>query len=954
MSATGTTTTGTVVAATGTPTTGTGVAATGTTTTGTGVRPPSADVPPGVRPNLARMAPRRVAIVPHTHWDREWYEPFQSFRLRLVEVVGELLSLLESDPSYARFLFDGQAAALEDYLEVRPETEERIRNLAASGRLAVGPWYTLMDEFLVSPETIVRDLQLGIRKSAAFGGAMEVGYLPDMFGHVAQMPQLLRLFGFEHAVVWRGVPASITSTGFVWEAPDGSSVRAEYLPFGYGNGSLLPDDAKALVRRVRDHLEQIGPFLVSDLLLMNGSDHLPPQPGLGRVVAEANALQDDLRFEITSLPEYLARAPSDGLPRWRGELRSGARANVLMGVTSNRVDVKRVAAAAERALERRAEPYAALFVPSDSWPEAQLDLAWKEVVRNAAHDSICACSVDDVVDEVLQRFAAARAIADGLAARALGALGASMAAPGPVIVNPSARERSGTVEVVVSSDEPATVGGASARGVVQVVSERAGLPGTLTLDAQTVRTILGMIDGTRIDADAWVQDVVIDDDDTGIDVTVSIGPDERPELPIARAREDLMARLGARPTAPVRVRLDQPPIRRVVARVGPVPGFGWRSYAPSPLAHPVAVEERTGAVVIDNGLLAVRVDLSDGTYSLGDLAGLGRLVDGGDLGDSYNYSPPASDLVVDAPESVTAEVAERGPVRARVVVSSRYRWPDHAETSSQRRVGTQLADLTTTLELRADEAVLRVTTSFVNPSRDHRVRVHLPLPEPASCSEAESAFGTVQRGLDAEGRPDERGLPTFPARRFVRAGGLTVAHDGVTEYELVDVTGTGAEARAHTLALTLLRSTGMLSRLGMAYRPFPAGPLTPVDGLQLVGRTVELRYAVALGDQDPWALADDVLLPLEVTGSFGGGWREEAGSALDVEGAEVSSVRREGGQLEVRVFNPWDSATTVRVGERSGWLVDLRGSALARFDGAFELRPHGIATVRLAGPDPHR
>jgi mannosylglycerate hydrolase len=897
------------------------------------------------------MAPRQVAIVPHTHWDREWYEPFQSFRLRLVEVVDELLSLLESDPSYARFLFDGQTAALDDYLEVRPQAEERIRNLAASGRLTVGPWYTLMDEFLVSPETIVRDLQLGVRRSAAFGGAMEVGYLPDMFGHVAQMPQILRLAGFEHAVVWRGVPSSITSTGFIWEAPDGSSVRAEYLPFGYANGSLLPDDAKALVRRVRDHLEQIGPFLVSDLLLMNGSDHLPPQPGLGRVVAEANALQDDLRFEITSLPEYLERTSAEGLPRWRGELRSGARANVLMGVTSNRVDVKRAAAATERALERRAEPYAALFLPSESWPEAQLDLAWREVVRNAAHDSICACSVDDVVDEVLQRFAAARAIADGLAARALHALGASIAAPGPVIVNPSARERYGIVEVVVSYDEPGTAEGPSGRGNVQVVSERAGLPGTLTLDAQTVRTVLGMIDGTRIDADAWVQDVVIGEDDTGIDVTISIGPDERPELSVARAREDLMARLGARPTAPVRVRLDQPPIRRIVARVGPVPGFGWRSYAPSPLAHPATVEERTGAVAIDNGLLTVRVDPSDGTYSLGDLAGFGRLVDSGDLGDSYNYSPPASDLVVDVPESVAVEVIERGPVRARVVVSSGYRWPDHAESSSQRRVGTKDVDVTTTLELRADDPVLTVTTRFVNPSRDHRVRVHLPLPEPASCSEAESAFGAFERGLDVEGRADERGLPTFPARRFVRAGGLTVVCDGVTEYELVDVTGTGDDARAHTLALTVLRSTGMLSRLGMAYRPFPAGPLTPVDGLQLVGRAVELRYAVALGGTDPWALADDALLPLEVVASFGGGWREETGSALCVQGAEVSAVRREGELLEVRVFNPSDTTTTVCIGERAGWLVDLRGSPVAPFDGAFELRPHGIATVRLRGPD---
>ncbi len=150
--------------------------------------------------------PRHVAIVPHTHWDREWYEPFQSFRLRLVRMLDTLIPLLEGDPSYARFLLDGQMAVVDDYLEVRPENEARIRALAAARRLSMGPWYILMDEFLVSGETIVRNLQSGMLRGAAFGGAMEVGYLPDMFGHIAQMPQILRLAGFEHAVVWRGVP----------------------------------------------------------------------------------------------------------------------------------------------------------------------------------------------------------------------------------------------------------------------------------------------------------------------------------------------------------------------------------------------------------------------------------------------------------------------------------------------------------------------------------------------------------------------------------------------------------------------------------------------------------------------------------------------------------------------------------------------------------------------------
>src|ERR1043165_9122118 len=162
---------------------------------------------------------RTVVIVPHTHWDREWYLPFQTFRLRLVDPLDELLP-------------------------------------------AMGPWYILMDEFLVSGETIVRNLQRGLERAAAFGGAMDVGYLPDMFGHVAQMPQLLRQFGFEHTVVWRGVPSAVDHCAFWWSAPDGSTVRAEYLTQGYGNGARLPDDAKALVASVADFESEWESFLV--------------------------------------------------------------------------------------------------------------------------------------------------------------------------------------------------------------------------------------------------------------------------------------------------------------------------------------------------------------------------------------------------------------------------------------------------------------------------------------------------------------------------------------------------------------------------------------------------------------------------------------------------------------------------------------------------------------------
>jgi mannosylglycerate hydrolase len=886
------------------------------------------------------MSARRVAIVPHTHWDREWYKSYQEFRLNLVDLIDTLIPLLESDGGYPYFMLDGQMAVVDDYLEVRPEAEERLRTLAAAGRIGMGPWYVLMDEFLASGETIIRNLQMGIHRAAAFGGAMDVGYLPDMFGHIAQMPQILRLTGFTDTVVWRGVPSSISKTGFFWEAPDGSTVRAEYLPVGYSNGAALPDSAKALIDRAADHLDEVGDLVTGDLLYMNGSDHLMPQPWLGRVVAEANDLQDDLVFEITSLPEYLATAPTDGLERWKGELRSGFRANMLMGVTSNRVDVKRMGALAERELERRAEPLAALFQSAPEWPQRSLELAWKEIVRNSAHDSICACSVDDVVDAVLHRYAEARSIASGLADRAINSLARSLSEPGAYVLNPAQRSRPGIVELVVEAVEPP---GAN----VQVLSERTGQPGAMVLDADRVRAILGELRGPQIEHDAWLHDLLVEEDDEGIDIIFSVGPEERHDVPIAQAKQDIFARLKVRPDAVVRIGMRQPPTRRIVARVGEVPGYGWQPFAPVSLTHDVVTSASGEPVSLSNGLVAVEVDETFGTFSVNGQAGYGQLVDGGDLGDSYNFSPPLNDVVVDTPRAVTARVSETGPVRAQVVITATYEWPDHIDGGAQTRVGEQSVQVETTLELRADEAAVRVTTSFVNPSRDHRLRMHLPLPEPARTSRAECAFAVVERGLTAEGRVDEFGLPTAPSRRFVSAGGLTVVHDGVCEYELIDIAPTPLGDAASTIALTVLRSTGMLSRLGMAYRPFPAGPLTPVEGLQLTGHPVSLRYALAVGVEDPYALADDILLPLEVVDGLGGGTRPTAGSELSISGAEVSAVRRVGGVREVRVFNPQPDVTRVIVDGQSGWLVDLRGYPVKRFEGSFGLRPFGIATLRI-------
>ena len=886
------------------------------------------------------MTARRIAIVPHTHWDREWYKSYQEFRLALVDLIDVLIPLLESDAGYPHFILDGQMAVVDDYLQVRPEAEPRLLALAAAGRITMGPWYILMDEFLSSGETIIRNLQMGMLRGAAFGGTMDVGYLPDMFGHIAQMPQILRQAGFGHAVVWRGVPSGVTKNAFLWEGPDGSTVRAEYLPVGYSNGAALPDDAKALIRRTADHVKEVEGFLFSDLLCMNGSDHLTPQPWLGRVVAEANDLQDEFAFEVTSLQGYLSKAPTEGLERVKGELRSGFRSNMLMGVTSNRVDVKRMGGLAERELERRAEPLAALFGLPGGYPAQLLHLAWKEMVRNSAHDSVCACSIDDVVDAVLHRYAEARTIARGVADRAIKSFAGSLSEPGTFVLNPSPRQRSGVVELVVPATTPASA-------YEQVLSERTGLPGSMVLDAGTVRTVLGMLQGPKISDDAWVHDIRIEEDDEGIDITLTVGTHERPNVPIAEAKQEIFTKLGARPDAVVRVAMDQPSTRRIAARVRDIPGYGWQAFEAAEVDHPTHVDIGDAFVTLANGLVTVDIDRVLGTFALNGRVGYGKLVDGGDYGDSYNYSPPLQDTFVDTPTAVAVQVLEPGPIRSRAKITATFHWPDHVDGSSQVRVGEHQVEVETVVEIRADEDVVRVTTTFVNPSRDHRLRVHLPLPEPAQGSQAESAFTVVPRGLTAEGRSDEFGLPTAPSHRFVSAGRLTVVHEGVCEYELIDIEPGSDGDVASTMALTVLRSTGMLSRLGMAYRPFPAGPLTPVEGLQMTGRPIILRYALAVDCEDPYGLADDVLLPLEVVPTLGGGSRPPSGSELTVSGAEVSALRRESDQMEVRVFNPTALTTTVSLAGHSGWLVDLRGYPEQSFEGSFELHPFGIATARL-------
>src|SRR5258708_21669655 len=234
-----------------------------------------------------------IIIVPHTHWDREWYQTFQQFRVRLVHAVDKLLDIMERDADFSHFMLDGQTIVLDDYLEARPEEEERLKKLTRSGRITVGPWYVQPDEFLVSGESLIRNIHIGLKRAAEFGEPMRVGYVPDCFGHIAQLPQILQGVGIDNAVFWRGIGAEAHKSEFYWTAPDGSRVLVIHLaaPIGYSNARVMPLVPAEFATRVELLTAQIlSKATTNTLLFMNGSDHLEPQDRLPATIAPANAL----------------------------------------------------------------------------------------------------------------------------------------------------------------------------------------------------------------------------------------------------------------------------------------------------------------------------------------------------------------------------------------------------------------------------------------------------------------------------------------------------------------------------------------------------------------------------------------------------------------------------------------------------------------------------------------
>jgi 2-O-(6-phospho-alpha-D-mannosyl)-D-glycerate hydrolase len=903
-----------------------------------------------------------VHVISHTHWDREWYLTFEQYRARLVDLVDGVLDRMAAEPRFTSFHLDGQTVVLQDYLEVRPEREKELRARVGQGRLLIGPWYVMPDMFLVSGEALVRNLALGIRIATAFGGAMRVGYMPDPFGHVAQMPQILTGFGLEGAILWRGFGGR--KAEYLWEAPDGSRVLLLHLPpEGYCNGLRLPLLAPEPMRRqaVAIVARELDRSSSNTALLMVGVDHVEPHPALLEVVdalAEPDAA-DACVARMSTLPAYVAAVTTaladriEELDVIRGELRGGEDyAHLLPGVLSARTYLKQANVRVQREIERWAEPVS-VFAMLSGVPVApgMLRYAWLTLLQNHPHDSICGCSIDEVHEENVTRFERALQAAEAVTQQAVRNLGARIppAPPGAIrclLLNTDSTEWSGVVE------------------------------GTIEVPLEPVES------GRELDQSALETPLVFFD--APPDVSAVTDHQNRP-LPFQVTRgEDTVSYRMSRYAPPVPIRVRR---LHLVITADAIPPLSYSavdvhvSKGPGSGAAPRARAWLDGEA-LENDLVRVEVR-ADGTVDVVDKRRKARYQRVftfecvGDVGDEYNYSAPANDIRVTnaQAENVRVRAVEGGPLV--VALSIEMTLPVPAAASPDRR--SRLADvvqLPVALEvrLRAGAEIVECVARIDNRTRDHRLRVLCPTGATAVKSHrADTAFDIVERPAirpPVDGPLMEAPVATAPLQSFVDAGddstGAVMVADGLMEYELVSDDAGGA------IALTLLRSVGDLSRNDLAARKGHAGPGLPAPGAQCQG-VHEFRFAfvprgAAPAPGDLFRVARRFLTPPRLFSPCGGGdgTLPVAQSYIGIDAEPDASivlsackVADERSSVVLRMFNPTFGPAVVKISSpvrlSAAYLTDLtehRQQRRARAGGSLGVRlgPHRIQTIELVPP----
>jgi len=765
--------------------------------------------------NVANEKDKTIFLISHTHFDREWWKSFQQFRFILCEMINTLLDIMDNNPDFNHFMLDGQTIILEDYLQVFPNKENKLKDLIKTEKIAIGPWYVLPDEFLVSPESLIRNLQFGQRAGKKFGKIMNVGYLPDSFGHVSQMPQILNGFNINSFVYTRGNGEEIDDLGleFKWKTPDGSSVLAINQHKGYGNCARLGNKFKGAEIRVNNLLKEIKNHSKSTkYLLMNGSDHLYPEESIPEFVNYYNERNDN-KIQHVSLQEFVKEISNEfknvDLKEYQGEFRGSKYHNLLPGVFSARIYLKILNNEIELLLEKWTEPFSSInWLIQKNYPEDYIQLAWKYLLQNHPHDSICGCSIDSVHEDMLYRFRASRDIANEIIFSSLTKLAENInfntykKKEIPIIVfNPHNWTRTDIVEFHFP-----LVNWSIDTSLLLDLTE--GAPKSFILED---------LNGNQI-------------------------PIYKRKIP---KHLDLRNHITIK---------NRDYILEFLAEN--VPPIGYKVYklktAPSRKINKIPSKIKVTDNSFENDYYKITFN-DDGSFNLfvkslnKELKDLHVFEDGGDCGDEYNYSKPEQDNVVLSTNfQPKRKLIENNAIFAEFVLEYNVKIPKSLDKNDKEKRSINFNSLYLNTSIKIYNQIERIdfTTKIKNTCQDHRLRVLFPLPINPNVVKVDGHFITLERKIDIKEHLDWQEPPsrTNHQRKFINLSNenlsFSLINKGIPEYEVYR-----DENESVVMALTLLRCVGWLSRDDLTSRSDNAGPSIRTPGAQCLGEQV-FEYSI--------------------------------------------------------------------------------------------------------------
>ncbi|MGE6631890.1 mannosylglycerate hydrolase [Bacillus sp. NPDC077027] len=868
-----------------------------------------------------------VHVIPHTHWDREWYFTTSRSRIYLMKNVMDILDTLETDERFHYFMLDAQASLLDDYLKWRPEDEKRIQRLVSAKRLIIGPWYTQTDQLVISGESIVRNLQYGIERCLHFGHVMKVGYVPDSFGQSAQMPQIYQGFGIKDTAFWRGVSDHMTNhTEFNWRGADGSEVFAVNLPFGYYYGGNIPEkeeDLKAFLA------EKIGALqakaTTNHVYFPNGFDQAPIRKNLPDLLEQANTL-DENNYKISSLEDYIAAVKKErtSFETLEGELIHAKHMRIHKSIFSTRADLKILNNRIENYIVNVMEPILTIsYSLGHEYPHDTVRDIWYLMFENAAHDSIGGCNSDSTNKDVFYRYKQAKEIAENLVDLHMRLIAIRLQTEQEItltLFNTLPEKRSEVIEVET------------------FITER---PFTLK-DAN------GKVLSYTVKSKTDVTDYVLAQQ-------ISLNPSKDVYMPKKVYQAVLLIEA-----------VDLPSVGYIQVNMV----FDESSETAWEKAEGRVIENAYYRITAnDNGSLEITDKQTGRTFAEQMI-----FEDNGDDGDSYNYSPPREDLYVSSKEIQADITTAKSGLQEELTINLSLKVPYDLTERANKTTSTDLP-IVAKVALNKDDQLIRFDVHVDNHALDHRLRVLFDTGIASRVSLSDQQFGTIERPTELTQELEwwnnehweEKPITIEPMQSFVALReeeyGVSLFTDCVREYQ---ITGENYS----TIAYTLFRCFGKMGKENLLYRPGRASGEKIVDtpDAQLQGPldfTFGVLYSTKAINEGLLAkIAKNYTTPVQcyeradfLNGRLIFSFRDEQEDLqsiysllhIETDGAVLSALKKEehGTDLVIRLFNPYLERQTaasiysssLHHGETANLGETPEGHTLRELDGGLSVHP---------------